>query len=286
MPNWVSLAMRVKAKDKKSLDAFLDAVHSPPRAPGEEGDGDDVAALDFGRVIPRPDALNIDSGGDVSLGLKIYYSNLGDEAAPSSAVKAVLRKLRSSMSSDDTILGWPWVKELNITSMDQLREYLDRERPEVRQAADQAAANIKAYGSPTWYEWSIENWGTKWNASDVQVKRGSPTEVEFTFNTAWSFPTPILAKLVQSYPDLEFSGEAYEESNEWNAHFDRGELHFVGSLQTNDDYEITQEVREVETAETIDLAGFSFPEAPAPTQDAAPAASAKPTSPGRGQRPV
>ena len=44
-----------------------------------------------------------------------------------------------------------------------------------------------------WYEWNVEMWGTKWNAYQLEIV--SPTVV--TFETAWSAPHPVIARLVE-----------------------------------------------------------------------------------------
>lgn len=50
----------------------------------------------------------------------------------------------------------------------------------------------KIYGKNNWYDWSIENWGTKWNA--YSFSRDGNT---IGFQTAWSAPHPILAELIR-----------------------------------------------------------------------------------------
>ena len=54
--------------------------------------------------------------------------------------------------------------------------------------------NIVDYGYPTWYDWSIENWGTKWNAYESFIKEGK-SYLKFYFQTAWSTPMPIFDEL-------------------------------------------------------------------------------------------
>lgn len=50
--------------------------------------------------------------------------------------------------------------------------------------------NIKEYGAPDWYTWSIEHWGVKWNASDTEW-----TDTEAVFKTPWNAPIPIIAEM-------------------------------------------------------------------------------------------
>ena len=51
------------------------------------------------------------------------------------------------------------------------------------------------YGSDNWYDWSYENWGTKWNAYSIEVESQEDTTLFLDFCTAWSPPVPILEHL-------------------------------------------------------------------------------------------
>lgn len=42
-----------------------------------------------------------------------------------------------------------------------------------------------------WYEWNCENWGTKWDASIQSWSRVDDTQLNLTFETAWSPPTEL-----------------------------------------------------------------------------------------------
>ena len=62
------------------------------------------------------------------------------------------------------------------------------------------------YGENNWYDWSIANWGTKWNSYGYDDH--APQEFDgstITFQTAWSFAHPIIAALAGKYPDLDFA---------------------------------------------------------------------------------
>jgi hypothetical protein len=56
----------------------------------------------------------------------------------------------------------------------------------------------KREGRPNWYDWNIENWGTKWNALSINKK----TKFQIEFETAWSHPEPIVIKIAEMFPDL------------------------------------------------------------------------------------
>ncbi len=48
----------------------------------------------------------------------------------------------------------------------------------------------KHYGKNNWYDWSIEHWGTKWNA--VEPKRFAGAGLSYEFYTAWDAPRPLI----------------------------------------------------------------------------------------------
>jgi uncharacterized protein YjiS (DUF1127 family) len=50
------------------------------------------------------------------------------------------------------------------------------------------------HGKNNWYDWSIMNWGTKWNACDVTVEQNENV-LNYTFDTAWDAPREIVRAL-------------------------------------------------------------------------------------------
>lgn len=61
-----------------------------------------------------------------------------------------------------------------------------------------------------WYMWRINNWGTKWTESDLQVgqdyteMRIDKAVIAFNFNSAWSPPIEAFDKIAKDYPKLIF----------------------------------------------------------------------------------
>ena len=62
----------------------------------------------------------------------------------------------------------------------------------------------REYGADNWYNWSVENWGVKWNSSDVSFDGGEDW-LRFEFMTPWGPPEGICAKLRELFPDLDIS---------------------------------------------------------------------------------
>jgi len=81
---------------------------------------------------------------------------------------------------------------------------------------DKPYGSGEAYG----YHWCVENWGTKWNSSDVEVypsnNQTGEDEIEdeliYGFCTAWSpMSQQLFDAMQEAFPKLEFSYRFYEE---------------------------------------------------------------------------
>lgn len=66
------------------------------------------------------------------------------------------------------------------------------------------------------YEWCCENWGTKWGTYSGRaiteiVHDNDMLEVQLSFESAWSPPTPVFDKLAEMYPSISFRAESFEQ---------------------------------------------------------------------------
>jgi len=84
----------------------------------------------------------------------------------------------------------------------------DREDPE---ESCLSFKNFIPYPNGVWaYNWCVSNWGTKWDACDPYLEDGGGQDILYSFSTAWSPPTPVVRKMIETYPELSFS-HYYEE---------------------------------------------------------------------------
>jgi len=84
--------------------------------------------------------------------------------------------------------------------------------------------NIRKYGYAYWYDWSIENWGTKWDA--YGFPKNQPAENIIRFETAWSCPVKVIQKLAKIFPNAKFKLEFADEDMGYNlgvSYFNHGE---------------------------------------------------------------
>ena len=148
---------------------------------GEYEDGE-PRFIDFNKIVPRPDTLNITSGSSTSNGIAILKFRAGD---PSD-----IRKL----------MGFNWATEF-ATEEQLIAHMCDNELANLEEA-QKALDNVRLYGHQDWYSWSNANWGTKWNAYSQNSDEGSN---EISFETAWSTPYPVIEALSRNYPDAVIS---------------------------------------------------------------------------------
>lgn len=57
--------------------------------------------------------------------------------------------------------------------------------------------------SPNWYDWSCQNWGTKWDACHMSWNQLDEHTVAFDFDTAWSPPFGVYEELAEQGFEVE-----------------------------------------------------------------------------------
>ena len=91
---------------------------------------------------------------------------------------------------------------------------------EQKKLNEQHAANVEKYGHPTWYEWSIANWGTKWDAGEIDPSDQTEISVSASFDSAWSPPITFVERLSEMgfdvvlyyyEPGMDFCGKYTSE---------------------------------------------------------------------------
>jgi hypothetical protein len=66
-----------------------------------------------------------------------------------------------------------------------------------------------------WYNWNLNNWGVKWDASRPELEHGD-RQVVISWESPWGIPVGALEAMVQKFPTLEFDGRSQEEQG-WGA---------------------------------------------------------------------
>lgn len=177
-------------------------------------EGKSLGHVDFNKLIPMPASLQVEAGSRGEKGLKVYHEY-------ANAVNIVTRKAKSGQLTEQQ-------KESRLSDLKKHYMKLVKDDPEVFELGKQYYDNIQQYGCPTWYEWSIRNWGTKWNAYQCI---SMPKEAEcLTFWTAWNGVPRILSFLSQQFPNMKIEYKWADEDIGQNA----GHMIFQGGKMIED----------------------------------------------------
>lgn len=202
MPNHITNEIRVVGGTNKQRLAFIRSITNKR------------GLIDFNNITRMPKSMHIDESTDVE---KMASAIAGvpmmdfffDEVGTVEEVIAALRERGAKPG---------YIKK-------------------VKQQARLRIENKRRYGFYSWYDWSREKWGTKWNAYSVEmpverkrqrVKRGhkrrethvrayskrvfkkhlarhaaSGAELVIRFETAWNCPEPIYVEMAKRFPHLE-----------------------------------------------------------------------------------
>ena len=94
--------------------------------------------------------------------------------------------------------------------------------------------------TPNWYDWRLENWGTKWDVYETRCDRIDANTLQLYFYTAWSPPIPVFDKLV----DMGFEVNARYLDEGWG---------YIGEYNDGDDWSTTDVESVVEDYPDLDL---------------------------------
>lgn len=104
-------------------------------------------------------------------------------------------------------------KEVTITC-DKQFSFWNIIKPTDLKAYEDGEHNPKQEGAGHWYRWNTANWGTKWDAREVEINDRQEGVISYRFDTPWGVPEQAITTLSEQYPDLEFVLE-YEEETGW-----------------------------------------------------------------------
>ena len=170
MPNWVTNIIKVEKNIDEFKKRFIDK------------DGN----FDFNKVIPMPKDLEISSG-------TYSYQYLENEQ-----IKKLITETYNTTDTQkefvDKVLEK--VKENNLLPISELEEANKRELDKVTCQAE-GYFNLQRYGYEDWYSWSIDKWGTKWNACHTYIVEDCALYI--IFDTAWAMPEFILQEMAKDF---------------------------------------------------------------------------------------
>lgn len=144
-----------------------------------------IGSIDFNKLIPMPGSLQIECGSNTTKGVK-YYRDFISELMLSHKINSIDDL---EISDED--------EELYLNSHPEIAR-------DVWNLGKLACINEYLYNAQTWYEWSIQNWGTKWNSYGYSESCDN-CEDGIRFQTAWSAPHPVIEKLASEFPGIRIA---------------------------------------------------------------------------------
>ena len=215
MPNHVQNRITFSGEQSR-IDTMLKAIQNE-----EYG----IGTIDFNKLIPMPESLRIETGSRTAHGLKAYRDFIEVYTLGRSAEEAERALPDIPIDSENAFLR----QRTDITA-------------EEWALGKTAWQNMRRYGAPSWYDWSIMHWGTKWNAYGYDGYTDYGMCDELTFQTAWAAPHPILERLSAMFPDIPFTHQWADENLGANC----GERRYLSGEVT--DWYIPEGIRATEFA--------------------------------------
>lgn len=173
MPNHIRNRLEIIGTEKQ-VNEVLDFLR------GKQFDDGSEMFIDFGKIIPMPEGLDIASTNWVDPLENIFSENT---------------KFKEHI--------------------DQIKKYCENIPERKEETINNFISGVKNYinhGHASWYSWSVENWGTKWNAYDQE----KPEFNVLLFDTAWSGVPDLIEKISVKYPDVSFSYKWSDEDTGCN----------------------------------------------------------------------
>lgn len=208
MPNHITNRLEINADN----DRVQEVMNFIKGKPNEEGTSN---YIDFNKIIPMPKELMIEASTAGEYGLQY-----------------ILAMQRKPDNTPDDLEAIKWIESQP-----------EERRKQVLQLGEMYLSNQKQYGYPTWYEWSNNTWGTKWNAYEQRFEEPNV----LWFDTAWNGVPQLIGKLSEIFPNIEFQYAYADEdlgSNTGKGSIKNGEILMTfpddGSKEA---YEIMFEIR-------------------------------------------
>lgn len=186
MPNWVTNRLTI---EQPSIKLFKETCV------------DENGEFSFNKVLPVPGCMNIESSGSL-------YIREDDDV-----YKFI----------DMILKFYPdiWEVDGDPKSEEACRNFINKFEQKVKDRGHNytgndrtlTAALAKTYcrkhiGYEDWYNWCIDNWGTKWDACDIYDDLFD-ADGFLEFSTAWSMPNNIYARMAES--GIQFRGSWADE---------------------------------------------------------------------------
>lgn len=199
MPNWVVNKLELEGNNVEEIvDKHI----------VKDSYGSDM--FDFNTIIKMPESLNIESGSRSFDGMKLYIAkinplikNIGAKEEKMPSLESFIARMERDFHADDIqnyILKPKEVNELKVKYGEKFEDVVE--------LGEKILNNYEKYRCIDWYDWRIQNWGTKWNANATSISKDKKT---IFFDTAWSPPVNVIEEFSKMHPSIKIVHTYAEE---------------------------------------------------------------------------
>lgn len=205
MPNHIQNRLQVIG-DNQEVQKVLTHIK------GNYDDGKEMQ-IDFNKIKPMPKELNIETHSGVEMWAEICTGQIDfaslfqpmETSASEMFKNGKYGTLASRMNAGTTMEHLTGKRQGNVKDLSEadFNTFI------------QCLKNYRKHGNTSWYEWSLENWGTKWNAYGQNDERN--TEDTIYFQTAWSCPIELIQEVSRMFPLVKLHLAYADEDSGSNA---------------------------------------------------------------------
>ena len=148
-----------------------------------------------------------------------YCNNNIVITGPNSVIDKI-EKIANGDKGDLLQYFYPMPKALEDTTAPLQKDATKEEKAKAKE-------NLKKYGYDNWYDWRVENWGTKWDIMEFyNINRKEigedESEISLGFDTAWAPALGAYEKFLDKNSNCSLKAYYYEPGCDFMGEWDNG----------------------------------------------------------------
>ena len=148
-----------------------------------------------------------------------YCNNNIVITGPNSVIDKI-EKIANGDKGDLLQYFYPMPKALQDTTAPLQKDATKEEKAKAKE-------NLKKYGYDNWYDWRVENWGTKWDIMEFyninRKKIGEDeSEISLGFDTAWAPALGAYERFIDENSNCSLKAYYYEPGCDFMGEWDNG----------------------------------------------------------------
>ena len=148
-----------------------------------------------------------------------YCNNNIVITGPNSVIDKI-EKIANGNKGDLLQYFYPMPKALQDTTAPLQKDATKEEKAKAKE-------NLKKYGYDNWYDWRVENWGTKWDIMEFyNINRKEigedESEISLGFDTAWAPALGAYERFIDENSNCSLKAYYYEPGCDFMGEWDNG----------------------------------------------------------------